>query len=76
MFTQIKCHFSEQKESSDSTRATDKSCDSFHQANDLISLIAERIDSNQVDIQTKRLYKRYAARKQQDYERKKEVRLR
>lgn len=37
-------------------------------------MIAERIETNQVDIQTKRLYKRYATRKQQDYERKKEVR--
>lgn len=68
------CHSSEQKESSDSTRATDKSYDSFHQANDLINSIADRIESNQMDIQTKRLYKRYIARKQQDYERKKEVR--
>lgn len=37
-------------------------------------MIAERIETNEVDIQTKRLYKRYAARKQQDYERRKEVR--
>lgn len=65
--------FSEQKESSDSTRLTDKSCESVHQVNEFISSIAEKIDSNQVDIQTKRLYKRYMARKQQDLERKKEV---
>lgn len=71
----MKCHFSERKESSDTTRATDKSCDSFHQTNDIINAIAERIESNQMDIQTKRLYRRYAARKQHDYERKKEVNI-
>lgn len=64
---------SEQKESSDSTRMTDKSCESVHQINVFLSSIAEKIDSNQVNIQTKRLYKRYTARKQQDLERKKEV---
>lgn len=51
----------------------DKSYDSQHQVNELITSIAEKIDSNQIDILTKRLYKRYAARKQQDLERKKEV---
>lgn len=65
--------FSEPKISSDSTRVTEKSCDSLHQASGFISSIAERIDANQLDIQTKRLFKRYSARKQQDYERKKEV---
>lgn len=52
---------------------TDKSCDSLSQGNELIHAIAEKIDSNQVDIQTKRLYKKYVARKQQEMERKKQV---
>lgn len=65
--------FREQKESSDSPRMTDKSCDSLSQGNELINAIAEKIDSNQIDIQTKRLYKRYVARKQQEIERKKQV---
>lgn len=67
------CYFSEQKQSSDSVRITDKSCDSLTQVNEFISVIAEKIDTEQVDIQTKRLFKRYAARKQQDMERRKQV---
>lgn len=67
------CYFSEQKQSSDSVRITDKSCDSLTQVNEFISFIAEKIDTKQVDIQTKRLFKRYAARKQQDMERRKQV---
>ena len=41
--------------------------------NDFISSIAEKIHTEQVDIQTKRLFKRYAARKQEDMERRKQV---
>lgn len=52
---------------------TDESCDSLNQVNDFISSIAEKIHSEQVDIQTKRLFKRYAARKQEDMERRKQV---
>lgn len=69
-------NFSEQKQSSDSVRVTDKSCDSSNQMNDFISSIAEKIHSEQVDIQTKRLFKRYAARKQEDMERRKQVWIR
>lgn len=46
----------------------------MNQVNDFINSIANKVDTNQVDIQTKRLFKRYAARKQQDMERKKQVR--
>lgn len=65
---------SEQKESSDTTRLTFRSNESMNQVNDFINSIANKVDTNQVDIQTKRLFKRYAARKQQDMERKKQVR--
>lgn len=54
-------------------KVTDKSCDSLTQVNEFINCIAEKIDTEQVDIQTKRLFKRYAARKQQDMERRKQV---
>lgn len=37
--------------------------------------IATRIEDNDVDLQTKRLYKRYVARKHQDNERKIQVNL-
>lgn len=65
--------FSEQNESSDTTRMTFKSNESMSQVNELINSIAKKVDTNQVDIQTKRLFKRYEARKQQDIERKKQV---
>ncbi|XP_031617014.1 uncharacterized protein LOC116336928 isoform X2 [Contarinia nasturtii] len=57
--------------SNDSVRL-DRSRSSLHQANEYICSIAEQIDNNQVDIQTKRLYKRYMARKQQDIEHRKQ----
>ncbi|XP_055326896.1 uncharacterized protein LOC129580473 [Sitodiplosis mosellana] len=63
---------SEQKHSSDSVRMTDKSSDSVTHVNDFISSIAEKIYTEQVDIQTRRLFKRYAARKQEDLERRRQ----
>lgn len=65
-------------------RLTDN--DSLIEVNEFISSIAEKIERNQVDIQsnrlytkhiqsttTKRLYEKYTAHKQQDIERRKQV---
>lgn len=65
-------------------RANDSSCSfqtdekSYEQQisdNPFMSSIATHIEDNDVDLQTKRLYKRYVARKHQDNERKIQVNL-
>lgn len=38
-----------------------------------VTALIESMDINEIDVQTKRLYKKYMTRKQQEYERKKEV---
>lgn len=63
----------ERSELGATNQATDPSCESQSVVNAFIASIADRIDSDDIDIQTKRLYKKYIARKQRDQERKEQV---
>lgn len=69
----IKFFLYREQSSTDQTYSTPKKTENQYQLDSSIVALVDSLADNNIDIQTKRLYKKYLSRKQQEYERKKEV---